>query len=254
MTRRTNLLVGWVLAVALIALFVHLGQWQQARALEKQAMLAASAQVLSQRIPATTKRAFASARTGDYDWLVVSGTFAAEPPLLLDNQLHQGRPGVRVYRLFLPQDGGALLVDMGWLPLSGDRALPDVASAPAERLELRGLLAPPPSSGLALGEAMVRSGPVWLMMRIDPDALQTALDGYGALAPRVLRLDPAMALGYPRDLELLANTLPPDKHRGYALQWFGLALTVLATALVLTFRKRAKPARAKPSRSNPKGR
>ena len=54
----------------------------------------------------------------------------------------------------------------------------------------------------------------------------------------MLRLDPAMELGYERDLELLANTLPPDKHRGYAVQWFGLALAVLATALILTFRRR----------------
>ena len=57
------------------------------------------------------------------------------------------------------------------------------------------------------------------------------------LAPRVLRLDPALPLGYDRDLELLANTLPPEKHRGYALQWFALELAVFVTALILTFRR-----------------
>ena len=36
---------------------------------------------------------------------------------------------------------------------------------------------------------------------------------------------------------MLPNTLPPEKHRGYAVQWFALALAVLVTALVLTFRK-----------------
>jgi cytochrome oxidase assembly protein ShyY1 len=53
----------------------------------------------------------------------------------------------------------------------------------------------------------------------------------------VLRLDPALPLGYARDLQLLANTLPPERHRGYAVQWFALAAAVLATALILTFRK-----------------
>ena len=60
------------------------------------------------------------------------------------------------------------------------------------------------------------------------------------LAPRVLRLDPALPLGYARDLDLLPNTLPPEQHRGYAVQWFALALAVLVTALILTFRKRRR--------------
>jgi len=53
-----------------------------------------------------------------------------------------------------------------------------------------------------------------------------------------LRLDPSMAIGYARDLELLPNTLPPDRHLGYAVQWFALAAAVLVIALVLTVRRR----------------
>ena len=59
-----------------------------------------------------------------------------------------------------------------------------------------------------------------------------------ALAPRVLRLDPSLPLGHERDLEVLANTLPPEKHRGYAIQWFGLAFATLVVILLLWFRKR----------------
>jgi cytochrome oxidase assembly protein ShyY1 len=58
------------------------------------------------------------------------------------------------------------------------------------------------------------------------------------LAPRVLRLDPKLPIGYPRDLNLLVNTLPPERHRGYAIQWFGLAFATLVTALLLSFRRR----------------
>ena len=60
------------------------------------------------------------------------------------------------------------------------------------------------------------------------------------LAPRILRLDPALPLGYARDLELLPNTLPPDRHLGYAVQWFALAAAVLVIALVLTVRRRRR--------------
>ena len=54
----------------------------------------------------------------------------------------------------------------------------------------------------------------------------------------MLRLDPAVPLGHARDLELLSNTLPPEKHRGYAVQWFGLALATLVILIVLNLRRR----------------
>jgi cytochrome oxidase assembly protein ShyY1 len=76
----------------------------------------------------------------------------------------------------------------------------------------------------------------WLLTRID---IAARADGLGVpLAPRVLRLDPALPLGYARDLDVLPNTLPPERHRGYAVQWFGLALATLILALFLGFRRR----------------
>ena len=232
------MLVGWVLAVLAIASFSSLGAWQSRRAVEKQAMLDASARVLALRDPVSSAQAFAAARARDYDWYVARGGFAARAPMLLDNQMRGGRVGVRVYRIFYPDDGGELLVELGWLAVAGDRVLPQIAPADPGPMELRGLLAPPPSPGLILGEAMVPGGDAWLMTRIDLPAVKRSVGHPGLpLAPRVLRLDPALPLGYDRDLQLLTNTLSPDKHRGYALQWFALALTVLATALILTFRR-----------------
>ena len=54
----------------------------------------------------------------------------------------------------------------------------------------------------------------------------------------MLRLDPALPMGFTRDLEILPNTLPPERHRGYALQWFGLSATLLALSLFLALRPR----------------
>ncbi|HRO26599.1 MAG TPA: SURF1 family cytochrome oxidase biogenesis protein, partial [Luteimonas sp.] len=71
---------------------------------------------------------------------------------------------------------------------------------------------------------------------LDAADLPAAL-GVGSLPPRVLKLDPDLPLGFDRDLDVLPNTLSPEKHLGYAVQWFGLALAVLVTALVLTFRR-----------------
>lgn len=236
MSRARTLAIGWVLAVAAIASFTSLGSWQSRRAVEKQAMLDAAAQVLAARDPVPLAAAADPVRRHDYDWSGGAGAFDARGPLWLDNQQRAGRAGVRAYRLFVPERGAPMLVDLGWLPLPGNRALPAIERPPG-RVVVRGLLAPPPSTGLALGGGVARQGEGWLLTRIDTTAITQALDLSAPLVPRVLRLDPALPLGYDRDLQLLANTLPPEKHRGYALQWFALALAVLVTALILTFRR-----------------
>lgn len=236
-SRRRNLLIGWMLAVLAIALFVRLGLWQSQRAVEKQAMLDASAQVLTRRTPVLLAQAGNRERSHDYDWAAGAGRFADTGPLWLDNQQRAGRAGVLAYRVFLPEGvAHPILVDLGWLPLPPTRAMPAIA-LPEGRIEVRGLLVPPPSSGLALGSGIAREGDGWVLTRIDMDVVSRTLGLRPSLASRVLRLDPVLPLGYERDLQLLANTLPPERHRGYALQWFALAIAVLATALILTFRK-----------------
>lgn len=241
MSRRGSLAFGWALALGAIALFVQLGLWQARRAVEKQAMLDAAAQVLRERLPRPLSAAADPARRSAVDWAAGLGRFDQRDALLLDNQQRHGRAGVRAYRIFLPRQGAPLLVDLGWLPLAGDRRLPAIVR-PEGEIALSGLLAPPPSAGIALGPGLAREGEAWLLTRVDPAAIASAAGLPVPLAPRVLRLDPALRLGYDRDLELLANTLPPDKHRGYSLQWFALAAAVLITASILTFRpRRARP-------------
>lgn len=235
MSRRATLALGWTCALLAAAGFARLGWWQSERASEKSRMLADVAAVLEARHAAPLAAAADPARRARYDWAAGRGRFLATAPLLLDNQQHDGRVGVRAYAAFQPTRGTPLLVDLGWRPIAADRRLPPVAVPPGE-VEVRGLLVAPPSAGLKLGAPMARQGDAWLVLRLEPSDAARAL-GLPALAPRVLRLDPALPFGYPRDLALLANTLPPDRHRGYALQWFGLAATTLVIALVLTFRR-----------------
>lgn len=236
MTGRRTLFVGWALALLAIAAFAGLGAWQTRRADRKQASLADAARVLAQRRPVPLAQAADPVRVRAYDWATGSGRFEARGPLWLDNQPRHGRPGVRAYRVFQADTGTLVLVELGWLPLPPDRAMPQVAR-PQGHIALRGLLAPPPAPGLALGASLARQGDGWVLTRIDPAAITARLDLPRPLAPRVLRLDPALPLGSERDLAPQSNTLPPQRHRGYAVQWFALAAAVLVTALVLTFRK-----------------
>lgn len=238
-TRGRGLAAGWALALLAMAAFSALGAWQLGRRTDKQATLDAVAATLAARAPLPLQAAADHARATGFDWAAGEGAFAQAPAILLDNQQREGRPGVRAYRLFVPAPSAAepapvpLLVELGWLPLPPDRTLPR-APRPTGTMHVAGLLAPPPSGGLATPTAVAQP---------DGTLLATALAGVPELpraAPRVLKLDPALPVGFARDLDVLPNTLPPERHLGYAVQWFGLALAVLATALILTFRKRRR--------------
>ena len=126
--RRTNLVAGWVLALAVAALFARLGVWQLDRMHEKQATLDAVHATLQARQPLPLASAADPARARDYDWAAGEGRFLDLPAVLLDNQGREDRgAGVRAYRVFQPAAGGApLLVELGWLPVPGNRAMPRV--------------------------------------------------------------------------------------------------------------------------------
>jgi surfeit locus 1 family protein len=230
-------LLLWLGAVLAIAGFCALGRWQLQRGELKQRMLDEAGAVLSER----RAQPLSIAEAGDahgYAWVAGHGRLRPSPVMLLDNQRRGEQVGVRVLAVLQPRDARPLLVDLGWLPLPGDRRMPEPV-LPKGEVEVAGLLAPPPGAGLALGPSFVPVAPVgatprWLLTRGDTGELSRQLGL--PLSARVLRLDPALALGYARDLELLPNTLPPERHRGYALQWFGLAFATLVAAVFVSLR------------------
>lgn len=244
-----RLLLWWLLALLLAAGFAFLGHWQLARMHEKQAMLAAADKALDHAHPQPLLLASDRRRAQGYDWASGQGALA-DVTLWLDNQQREGRVGVRMYCLLLPEVGTqAVLVDAGWWPLAGTRVLPVFGCPVRGMQDVRGLLAPPPAEGLIHGAALARQGEGrWLMARMDLAGIARTLHLPSGIAPRVLRLDPVRRQGDTgvmlapgeRDLEILPNTLTPERHLGYAVQWFGLAITVLVVVLVLTLRKTRK--------------
>ncbi len=234
MMRKHTRLIGWIAALLVILAFCQLGRWQLQRMHEKEALLA-------QQVPARAQSlTLRQAQTAPprLRWVEDRGRFLPGT-ILLDNQTREGRAGIKVYQPFQSDDGAQVLVDLGWLPMPPDRVVPSITPRTGHTA-ISGLLAPPPATGLALGPALspVPQAGVWLASRMPPDDMARALSlPPGSLAVRVLRLDPVLPGGYARDLELLPNTLPPSRHLGYAVQWFGLALTVLVVALVLEFRR-----------------
>ncbi|MBS0200866.1 MAG: SURF1 family protein [Proteobacteria bacterium] len=230
----------WLLAIVVAALFGSLGVWQLGRAQQKRAMLAQAQATIAQKHAIALMAAFDPAHASAYDWAVGAGRFLPAPAVLLDGQVHNGQVGVRVYRMFLP-DGATqpLQVDLGWLPVLDRHHMPTLPVP--ELREVRGLLMPPPSHGLMTPVATRLPDGDVLVTALSAQQLPTLL-AQPTLAPRVLRLDPGIRVGGERDLDVLPNTMPPERHIAYAVQWFAMAATILIIAFLLTRRSRRRDA------------
>lgn len=159
MTRKHTAVFGWCLALLVSAGFAALGHWQLQRMHSKQALLDRAAHVRDTTLPLGQ----ALATPNELAW--VRGSVRFLPQLvLLDNQLHDGRAGVRVYQLAAPEGvSTGVLVDLGWLPLPADRQLPGIVALKGVQT-VQGLLSAPPSAGLAIGPALapgLRRRPGW---------------------------------------------------------------------------------------------
>ena len=232
------------LSIGCVLGFVRAGIWQLHRAEFKEELLAHSHQLLAERnaqpLATATDASMPDKESPDaYEWTSGNGHFLPLPAVLLDNQVRVGLPGIRVYRVFQP-DGAhhALLVELGWRSLPSRQNIP-VEPAPPVVTQVRGMLAPPPAAGISLGGSAIQRQPdgSLLLIRLDSDRVASALHLGNGLSPRVLRLDPGMKFGYKRDLVMLSGTLPPEKHRAYAVQWFAMAAGLLIATIVVSRRK-----------------
>lgn len=215
--------------VPLLALLLWLGHWQWTRAAEKRALFAsfAAGTDATQRLPPP-----GAAPLERYRHVIVSGRFVAARQFLLDNQVHAEVAGYQALTPFLLDDGRWLLVNRGWLPVGPDRRQLPSLPVGEEHRELRGRVDAFPRAGIALTAAADSRWPR-VVNYPKPAELEAALGQ--PLYPQQLLLDADAPEGFVRDWQ--PPGLPPERHLGYAVQWWGLALTLVVLYLGLNFRK-----------------
>jgi surfeit locus 1 family protein len=232
-----------------VASFVSLGWWQIGRGREKQAMVDSFARGTQ------TSVALSGDVTVDelprYQHVRAEGRYDPTRQVLIDNMPSQaGRPGYRVLTPFLREGSDRLLlVDRGWVPLGQSREmLPPVYVSPEFRA-VSGRLDQLPAPGIRVGEAGVRGDTKWPRVLNFPRSqdLEQALGQ--AVEPRILLLDPAAPNGFER-VWRPAMGFGPERHLGYAIQWFALAL-VAAILFVTLSLERVIPGTGKSSSDSP---
>lgn len=229
---------GFALAAAVgVALFISLGRWQWHRAAEKRALAAAFVSG-SAHIEPLDNRALADLPR--YSQLQVQGRYDGAHQFLLDNLSHGGEAGYEVLTPLLLDDGRALLVNRGWLPVGPDRRVqPDVKLDDSQPVTLTGRLDALPRAALAMGHAAPAAAGSWPRLTSFPlrEELATAL-GHPVEDGQLL-LSANQPQGYTRDWQPASAGFGPERHVSYAVQWWGLAALSGVLFFFMNFKRRA---------------
>lgn len=223
------------LAIALLATLaavcVSLGFWQLGRAGESRA-LAGRFEAALELPPVTLRTADAADEGLRFRRVEARGRYVPERQFLIDNIVNDGVVGYHVLTPFAPDDGGPwLIVNRGWVSGGLDRSvLPDVRVDGRTR-RITGLLDRLPAPGLRLGEAPAAEddAPVRVMSFPTMASLEQTLGG--RLYVYQLRLDPGEADGFVRDFPMPG--LAPERHLGYAAQWWLFGSIAGGAAIVI---------------------
>jgi surfeit locus 1 family protein len=224
-----------LLAAAALALFISLGSWQLGRGRDKQALVDTFQQG-SQSV-VDLDRGVEFDAVPRYQHVQATGRYDAARQILIDNMPSQfGKPGFRVLTP-LQRDGSGrvLLVDRGWVPLGATReTLPSVQVA-TEARTVTGRLDALPAPGVRVGEAGVAGDTQWPRVLNFPRQSDIEAVLGTPVESRILLLDPAAPDGYER-VWRPAMRFGPERHLGYAVQWFAFALATLVIFIALSLR------------------
>ncbi len=220
--------ISWpftAVTVLMVSLMVLLGFWQLARAHEKRDLteLYASRQAAA----ALPLAELTSRNPNDLAYLSVelAGEFLPHRYFLLDNRIYQGRFGNEVVAVMQLAAGGFVLVNRGWVEAdSARRSLPRVPTLDGN-VRVRGHVYVPPGDPYLLGDQAPPVGWPKRMQAVQMGPMAEALEvPVQQLFPFVVRLSAGEPGSLTVDWQVV--NVSPEKHQGYAAQWFTMAFVL----------------------------
>jgi len=226
---------GGLLIAILIPAFVSLGQWQWRKA-ESKTALQAELQARSHDQPVampTTLATPADLAGLHFRRVILRGRFEASHQTLIDNRLYHEQAGYHVITpLQLEGREMHVLVNRGWLAAPADHQVLPSATVPEGTVELSGIVVSPPQRFFNLAPQPASGWtPVW--QNLDLERFRQAVPY--PLQPLVVQLDAGSPAGFVRDWPRPDERA--ERHRSYALQWFGFAVASLGIWLYFLIRR-----------------
>ena len=234
---------NWKLALFVLIFLpitLRLGFWQLDRAEEKRQSIA-EFDALVAATPADLNNA--PAELQDYQPAAAIGRFLPYV-YLLDNQVFAGKVGYEVVQVFLLNglqqelaSKSIIFVSRGFVPQGPSRAELPTIKTPEFDVHLRGYIYQPKKNSLLEGAidaqspdankpTVVQQLLVENLYKLLPKSDRIAhpflpVDPIQALAGQLLRLDDTSPYLFKAHWQLVNNS--PEKHIGYAVQWFSMA-------------------------------
>lgn len=221
-----------IFVVLCLPVLLRLGFWQLERAEEKRTILAA--QQLQAQQPALDYRQLQSDQFENYRNVRAEAQW--QPQIyLLDNQIHQGQFGYEVIQAAKLADDQLLLVSRGWIKGSLDRSQLPVIETPAGIQLLSGYLYQPQAT-LQLAENPLSAQWPQVIQTVELEKLYKQLSITDRMPPLfLLRLDqynPSLLTAHWQIINV-----QPEKHTGYAVQWFLMAAVLVILFVIASIRR-----------------
>jgi cytochrome oxidase assembly protein ShyY1 len=227
-----------IVTILLVALGISLGNWQERRAAQKTALRDQIARRAAER-PLDLGPQQTDLAALEFRHVRVTGQFIPGWPILLDNRPYQGRSGFYLLMPFkIAGSDRHVLVARGWLPVDPtDHYRVPAFGTPAGPVTIEGTVTGNVGHIMQLGGA-AQLTPSAIVQNVDPAQFKSA-SGLATLPYFIEQTGPAIpGENLVRDWPQPSTGI--DTHKGYALQWYGLATMAFLFYVITGFRSGSK--------------
>ena len=141
---------------------------------------------------------------------------------LLDNKIHNGKPGLKVFSPFQSINESLVLVSRGWIEFEDRSNLPMIKTE-RNALKIQGILRSESKDFILENDNMKKNTNPILVQTINLDELSNYLGK--PLSPYILELSELSKSAFVKTWQPI--NLSSFRHFGYAVQWFGLGLVLI---------------------------
>ncbi|GAB4393382.1 MAG: SURF1 family protein [Gammaproteobacteria bacterium] len=207
----------------LTGLLIGLGIWQLKRAHQK-LILEQTLQTRLHSAPKTLTELGTITPDMNFQPVKLQGQFDNQHQLLLDNQFFKHQIGYHVLTPLITEHGSIVLINRGWIAAGATRQqLPTLTTIDGQQ-NLVGIIKFIPRHAFKL-KTQILSTQQWpqRIEYLDLRQLQALFDK--PLLPFMLLLQADQPHGFERNWQFI--TMHHQRHQGYAVQWFALAITLV---------------------------
>ena len=208
-------------SIFFVIVFVFLGVWQIERAAHKEGLLQAfNSEQESPPLRLTSQ-------SPDWSRVFVDGIFDSSRQILIDNQIHKGKVGYKIFTPFRFDDNKIVLVDRGWIAQGQSRSDLPQLNILEKKSRIIATVTSPEQGVLAGSELLTNE---WPRVSQTKAVEVIALAFKEPILDIVLVLDPGSSQ-ITEFIQIKPFAITPVKHYGYAMQWFTMSIVLLGMFL-----------------------